>query len=180
MLGEAWMLSVFVLHPLFSFPALFSVFTKHTRIYFVRRPIRREHYNEIQPTASDRRQNINVQAGWANRSWAKVLAEQLCVFHDKELLGKLRLLKMPVTTDERKAMMDNTAMLVALNLRTAGLRVWSKSVMSELPPLNWFGILDEDQIQARRCLARNREEGEMLDEIEEILAADPDRETLKC
>ena len=180
MLGEAWMLSVFVLHPLFSFPALFSVFTKHTRIYFVRRPIRREHYNEIQPTASDRQENIKVQAGWANRSWAKVLAEQLCLFHDKELLGKLRLLKMPVTTDERKAMMDNTAMLVALNLRTAGLRVWSKSVMSELPPLNWFGILDEDRIQARRCLARNREEGEMLDEIEGILAADPDHETLKC
>ena len=87
---------------------------------------------------------------------------------------------MPDTNDDRQTMMDNTAMLVALNLRTAGLRVWSKSVMSELPPLNWFGILDEDRIQARRCLARNREEGEMLDEIEGMLATDPDHETLKC
>ena len=87
---------------------------------------------------------------------------------------------MPVTKDDRQTMMDNTAMLVSLNLRTAGLRVWSKSVMSELPPRNWFGILDEDLTQARRCLARNREEAEMLDEIEEILAADPDHETLKC
>ena len=97
--------------------------TKQTRIYFVRRPIRREHYNEIQPTASDRQENIKVQAGWANRSWAKVLAEQLCLFHDKELLGKLRLLKMPVTKDDRQTMIDNTAMLVSLNLHTAGLCV---------------------------------------------------------
>ena len=182
MLGEAWTLSVFLLRPLFSFDALFTiwVFTKQTRIYFVRRPIRREHYSEIQPTASDRQENIKVQAGWANRSWAKVLAEQLCLFHDKELLRRLRLLEMPVTQEDRQTMMDNTAMLVSLNLRTAGLCVWSKSVMSELPPRNWFGILDKDLTQAQRCLARNREEAEMLNEIEEILAANPDHESFKC
>ncbi len=154
--------------------------TKQTRIYFVRRSGRPEHYNDIQPTASDRQENIKVQARWANMSWAKLLAEQLCLFHDKELLGKLLLLKMTVTKDDRQVMIGNTAMLVSLNLHTAGLRVWSKSVMSELPPRNWFGILDKDLTQARRCLARNREEAEMLDEIEEILAANPDHESFKC
>ena len=51
--------------------------------------------------------------------------------------------------------------------------------MSELPPRNWFGILDKDLTQARRGLARNREEAEMLNEIEEILAADPNHESFK-
>ena len=114
--------------------------TKQTRIYFVRRSGRPEHYNDIQPTASDRQENIKVQARWANMSWAKLLAEQLCLFHDKELLGKLLLLKMTVTKDDRQVMIGNTAMLVSLNLHTAGLRVWSKSVMSQLPSRNWFAV----------------------------------------
>lgn len=131
---------------------------------------------EIQPASNSRSANIQLQAGWANRSWAKLLANQLNVFHNKEMLGKLGLLEQPKSGADRKMMLDMTEMAVNLNLRTAALRVMSKSHQSELPPWSWFGVLDANMQQARKCLKRNRNDAEMLDEIQDILANDDDHE----
>jgi hypothetical protein len=131
---------------------------------------------EIQPASNSRSANIQLQAGWANRSWAKLLANQLNVFHNKEMLGKLGLLELPKTDADRKDMLDMTEMTVNLNLRTAALRAMSKSHQSELPPWSWFGILDANVEQARKCLQRNRSDAEMLNEVQDILANDDGHE----
>jgi hypothetical protein len=104
--------------------------------------------------------NTQIQADWANRSYATTISAQLTP--DPETVFRLGLTTDPTDGAERSEQVEMARALYNTNLAFAATKAWSKGTISELSPRMWFGICDSDPELAVEASKRMRGECERL------------------
>ena len=99
--------------------------------------------------------DIQLQASMANRGWAKSIGDILSQLGNPDALYRLKLDK---RSDDLQRQQSDAAMFGRLCMTQAGHRAWSMSIVSELPPENWAGVLDQDPAMAQAAFARLKNE----------------------
>ena len=97
--------------------------------------------------------NIQVQAEMANRSWAWQVSQYFAMLVSAEVMTTLKL------TREFKhdpGQQDRAEQFYRLLVSGACFTAWTLSFDSELPPNNWYGILDKSPVEAQLCRERIR------------------------
>ena len=97
--------------------------------------------------------NRQLLAGWSNRSWALDVCKVLGTLADYECLNRLRLVGSKVDCEQDQ---EDARLWFSLAVSTASHRCWSMAMHSELPPDQWFGVLDQnDRAAAMACSKLN-------------------------
>ena len=130
------------------------------RVYFAERPLRTAHLQVLNFT-SDRKLNIEQQAGWSNKSWVVVLREIFENLSSSETLERLKLYERPVN-DESGQSLEDAKCFFTLCLEVACQRAWSMACHSETQPHLWLGICDPDTGLAGQCKAKIQKDAEVV------------------
>ena len=93
------------------------------RLYYSRRMLFYEHV-ELLEAAKNREANLQIQAGWASRSWTQVVSATLGLLVDKTALHQLGIKNAPGDANIRQ----RAEAFVRLIFGTASKRAWSMSV----------------------------------------------------
>ena len=97
---------------------------------------------------------IALQAGWANRHWALVIADVLADLNDPVAMQRLSLTSPSLDDTEGKEQLDLASLFAKVSIRTASQRAWTLASLSELPPDNWCGMLSTDADEANASLKK--------------------------
>ena len=97
---------------------------------------------------------VALQAGWANRHWAIMIANILGDLNDQVAMRRLSLLFPAPDDAEATEQLDRLRIFVKVSIRTAAQRAWTLSTLSELPPDNWCGMLSTDADEANASLKK--------------------------
>ena len=101
-----------------------------------------------------------MQATWSNGGWADEVLATLELLEDPEVFFRLRVGSgEPSSTAGAEALAD---LFVRMVVMQASQRCWSMSVWSEVPPLQWAGILDSDEEAAQKAFAQMRKDAEVV------------------
>ena len=111
-----------------------------------------ESYLHILDCVKEIELNRQLLAGWANRAWALDVGKVVASLSDPECLMRLGFIgsRVDVEQDEQDAYL-----WFQLVVSTASHRCWSMA-MNELPPDQWFGILDQDNRASTMAFAKLR------------------------
>lgn len=111
-----------------------------------------ESYLHILDCVKEIELNRQLLAGWSNRAWALDVGKILASLSDPECLMRLGFIgsRVDVEQDEKDA-----SLWFQLVVSTASHRCWSMA-MSDLPPDQWFGILDDDSRASTMAFAKLR------------------------
>ncbi len=131
------------------------------RIYFAERPLR-EHHLSVLDMTKDRKENIQMQAGWANKSFAVVISQILGNLHDMEILKRCRLHEKPLEQETLKAATEDCQAFFRLCVATASQRAWTMMVHRVCQPDSWLGVLDEELELRRESFANLREDVDVI------------------
>ena len=120
---------------------------------------------EMLDAAKDREANIQLQAGWACRSWCQVLGSTLGLLTDTTALTQLGI-RNATPGDETARHMAKT--FVRLIFSTASKRAWSMSVY-DLPGKAFAGLLNSDLDAAAESFKTCRSDFEAIQRALELL-----------
>ena len=111
-----------------------------------------ESYLHILDCVKEIELNRQLLAGWSNRAWALDVGKILASLSDPECLMRLGFIgsRVDVEQDEKDA-----SLWFQLVVSTASHRCWSMA-MNDLPPDQWFGILDDDSRASTMAFAKLR------------------------
>ena len=137
------------------------------RIFYAVFPLA-ERYLDILEKVKTIEDNRQTLAGWANRHWAFDVGQILATLSNPEALRHLRLTGPFASADHD---VGDTTMFFNLVVSTASQRCWSMAV-SELPPDNWFGILDDDIGHAGASRMRMQDDYLLIKKIGDVLDQD--------
>lgn len=112
--------------------------------------------------------NRQTLAGWANRHWALDVGQILATLSNPEALQHLRLIG-PFASEDHEV--EDTRMFFNLVVSTASQRCWSMAIC-ELPPDNWFGILDADIGYAGAARLRMQDDYVLWKKVHDFLGQD--------
>ena len=135
----------------------------HSRIYFAQRPLREEHLEVLELTKS-REDHIQMQAKWANKSFAAVIWDIFSALSSDYVLGRVRLLDMPDSEAEGVQQQETAEQFVSLCVSVASQRAWTMMCLADLPPSSFLGVLDDDLAAASECLARAKLDRRLIKE----------------
>ena len=134
------------------------------RIFYAVFPLA-ERYLEILENVKTISTNRQTLAGWANRLWALDVGQILATLSNPEALQHLRLTG-PFASEDHDV--EDTKMFFNLVVSTASQRCWSMAIC-ELPPDNWFGILDDDIGYAGASRRRMQDDYLLMKKIRDVL-----------
>ena len=140
------------------------------RIYHTMLPMA-EAYLSYLDAVKNVESNRQLLAGRSNRSWALDVGKVLATLREPECLARLRLIgdDVDMETDHQDA-----RLWFSLCVSTASHRCWSMAVHSELPPDQWFGILDNDQNASTMACSKMASCFRLIDKANKSLRGDPD------
>lgn len=127
-----------------------------------------------------RQETVQLQAGWATRSWSESVGNILVELVDDECLRRVGLLGRPEGEEGRKSQRDAASKFVQLIVTSAAQRAWSMSIWSETPPLNLCGILSEDPAQARSALSKMKDDADVVTKLLQVNADTTEKETMQA
>ena len=110
----------------------------------------------------DKNASTVLKVQWANGHWRQCIADILSVFSNEAVLNRLGLLDEPESAEEAETKESDTRLFFQLVTRTASQRSWSMASFSELPPLNFNGIVSDSVPEAQACLERVRKDSEII------------------
>ena len=135
---------------------------QRVRIHYAQRPHYVHHLKILEQTKT-RKENIQLQANWSNAGWA---AEVLAIFElleEDDVLLTLRLSASQQGLEEVSTDASTSAELfTGMLIKQASQRCWSMSMWSELPPLQWCGILDDEPAAARGAFEKLRTDADVV------------------
>lgn len=108
-----------------------------------------------------------MQSGWANRKWVRVIASCFNQLSDSQTLGHLRLLAPHVDTDHDA---EDSIQFFDLVAAVASQRAWSMSFHSEVPPHQWLGLLDTNSTWAREAKTKMQDDCELIKRVNDYIA----------
>ncbi len=152
------------------------------RLYFAERPLREAHLQVLADTQS-RTTNIQMQAGWACKSWTKQVADILGNVATTKTLDRLKFCEEPLGQEAKEAQHRDATLFVRLLCNLASTRSWSLAYLSETQPHNWFGILHSDVGEVRNSLAKVKSDATVVREgYQKMVEEDPatDKEAWSC
>ena len=97
--------------------------------------------------------NRQLLAGWSNRAWALEVGKVLSSLSDPECLARLRLTGPHLDMEQDE---EDADLWFRLVVSTASHRCWSMAIHSELPPDQWFGVLDVDPSASNMAFSKLR------------------------
>lgn len=134
-------------------------FLLSSRIYFAQLPLRHQHLDLLELT-KNRETNRQIQASWAMRGWGQTVGNILHMAVDGE---SLRFLKFGDGNDTQPdCKTEDARTFLRLLVRTASAKAWSMAVWSEIPPLNWAGVIHQDSTMRKQALRRMEEEFQVM------------------
>ena len=118
--------------------------------------------------------NRQLQAGWANRAWASVVANCLSTLGDEITLQRLGLLSpyLDVEHDE-----EDGLKLKQMIVSVASQRCWSMAVHSELCPDQWLGLLDTNPKASQLAHAQMQSDFRIVEKATQLSSMAPDLRT---
>ena len=135
-----------------------------SRIYYAMNPLA-ESYLDILSNVGTIASNRAMLAGLSNRHWSVEVGKCLASLSNPDALRHLKLIGPSCSTDHDE---EDATMFFNLVVSTASQRCWSMAV-SELPPENWFGILDDDQAYAGAARMRLQDDYLLIRKVKDIL-----------
>eukprot|EP00435_Cladocopium_sp_Y103_P063062 s13_g24.t1 len=148
-------------HALEKKPVLvFCCDEERKQVYFAERPLRTAHLQVLDFT-SDRKLNVEQQAGWANKSWTVVIGQIFESLTSPQTLERVKLLERPVHDESGHSLQDAERFLT-LCLEVASQRAWSMASHSETQPHLWLGICDPDKDLAGNCKTKIQKDAEVV------------------
>ena len=129
----------------------------HLRIYFPHRHFH-EHYQWLLEVSQSREATVQLQAGWATRSWTEVLSKVFSDLNSSECINALGLKEAPNNPELASRQADDVLLWFSLTLRSAAQRAWSMLGEYDTAPGNWSGILHSDEDIAAKAFARCKED----------------------
>ena len=103
----------------------------------------------------------DLQICWASRHWAIEIAQIFLQLRSEETLQHLGLYS--VSGDDPDETNFFAKMFGEIIVRTASQRCWTMASWSEVPPLNWFSVLSQDEDEVKDGLNRIRGDQESVD-----------------
>ena len=113
--------------------------------------------------------NRQLLAGWSNRAWALEVGKVLASLSDPECLARLRLTGSHLDMDQDEG---DANLWFRLVVSTASHRCWSMAIHSELPPDQWFGVLDMDGPASAMAFSKLRTAFRVITNAKERIAAE--------
>ena len=131
------------------------------RIYFAERPLRESHLSVLEKT-KDRAANIQMQAGWSNKSFVVDINAILANLRDKYVLERVQLCEKPLDEQGLKAATEDCEAFFNLCVSMASRRAWTMMVHRVCQPDSWMGLLDETLEFRRDCFATLKKDVEVI------------------
>ena len=100
-----------------------------------------------------RADNIQIQAESANKGWAWWAMKYLELLVLPETMRRLKLTAENRDIEQQRELGDQFFFLL---LKGASVTAWQGAKDSHLPPWMWFGIHDQDKVEAEMCHDRIR------------------------
>ena len=138
------------------------------RIYFAERPLRVAHL-EVLENIQQRDTNMAQQAGWANKSVAKVIAEVIGNLSDPWVMNRLCLNEKPDAENEQMDKKKDARLMFKLCVNMASQRSWSFAPQWVNQPENWMGVLDKDEKVASEALKRISKDAKVISDAWKLL-----------
>ena len=91
---------------------------------------------------------------WANGHWRKHIADILAVLSMRPVFRRLQLLEKVADEAALNAKQSDAQLFLQLVTRAASQRSWSMASFSEVPPLNWNGLLSSSIVEAQSSLQK--------------------------
>ena len=110
----------------------------------------------------DRRRNIQQQAGWAQGSTARVIAEILGQAAEPKVMERLRFKTKPISNEDMTIQKQDATLFVTLLSNMASTRSWSMAYLTETQPHNWLGLLHSDLTLVKQSLEKIRRDAELV------------------
>ena len=131
------------------------------RIWSSRIALQRFYQNTLELLSNTETAARDLQVCWANRHWAIEIAQIFLQLRNEETLQHLGLYS--VSGDECDEINRFAKMFGEIIVRTASQRCWTMASWSEVPPLNWFSVLSQDEDEVKDGLKRIRGDQESVD-----------------
>ncbi|CAJ1345940.1 unnamed protein product, partial [Effrenium voratum] len=146
---------------------------RRNRIFCTMKPLADE-YLAILDAVRAQDTNRQLQAGWANRAWASVVANCLSTLGDEITLQRLGLLSpyLDVEHDE-----EDGLKLKQMIVSVASQRCWSMAVHSELCPDQWLGLLDTNPKASQLAHAQMQSDFRIVEKATQLSSMAPDLRT---
>ena len=117
---------------------------------------------QVLEDTQERDTNMAQQAGWANKSVAKVIAEVIGNLSDSWVMNRLCLNEKPDAENEQMDKKKDLRLMFKLCVNMASQRSWSFAPQWVNQPENWMGVLHKDTKVASEALQRISKDAKIL------------------
>ena len=129
---------------------LARIYIPHKRFY--------NHYVWLLEESGKREASVQVQAGWAARSWSQLLGLLLSDLNDLKWVQKLSLFDKPDNEEQARMQKDDAQLWFSLTVRSTAQRAWSMLAEYDTAPASWSMVLHEDEAVAAAGVQRCSED----------------------